>query len=425
MMVNKLSRLFQLPSSQNFVLRIIDDLGERRSSIVLLPIDLHPDDLWQVMWDDLCRRDFSFTEVSLPDLQGNQSPASVLGDKIGVRWSSTEARTVSCLANYSSLPDIIRLRGFEELSMEARKRWIEFILQWAQSSKEIMDRGGTPASLCLLCPAWSLDNLSPEPSLYLSIRNWWGIPSALELKLMCRLTDETSLESEWRENILPSLSGNDLLLSQNLWNRVFEGPEQLINYLTEFAKKQRGWSAENLKTWGVESFQGSWGTRFNNFKLDYKHMQLWRKGILSYTTEYGVELHSAAIAILGWEDEIHHRLWRAQTPLIMPLLDNIRLEMCRKMTQRYGRDWPVRFEKPETQREYEDLLENPLACQWGYLEHLINNCNAFRKERRWLHLIQLGRFIRNELAHYRAVDYKSYLAFNNELSRVKDGFFKV
>ncbi len=287
MRVKKLSRLYlKLPAPQSFITRLIDDLGERRSFIVLLPNGICPDDLWQTMWDDLCRRDFSFAEVSLPESKHSQSPASVLAEKMGVQWSSNTSHTVLNLTETGGLPNIIRLGGFEEMSLDSRKLWVDFILQWAQNSKAIMDRGGAPSSLCLLCPAWALDKLLPESSLYLSVRNWWGMPSVLEMKLVCRLAGgsaENGLESEWRENILPSIAGNDLELSQSIWDDIFDGAENLINSLIKYAKQQRHWSTENLKGWEAESFQSNWGMNRKNEKLDHQQMQWWRKGVLSYT----------------------------------------------------------------------------------------------------------------------------------------------
>lgn len=416
--------LFRLPGPQRFIIRLVEDLGERRSLLVLVPDGINSEDVWCAMWDELWRREFTIYEAWLPEMRGEYLPAAALGEKLGVRWPSpTAPRTVANLAVAPFLPDVIWLGGFADLPAETRVSWLEFLLQWAQASKNIIDQGGRPATLCLICPAWTLPTPPSEGSLYLSVRWWWGMPSALELRLLCRIGEDNAqnegVTAGWREYILPSLAGSDLSLAEWLWDDVYSDINHLTHRLVKFAER-RGWTLETLKSLSADAWRGTSRMAPPPAVPDPDHLLLWGRGVLSSTPEYGLELHSAALALLGRVEEIQHRLWRAQAPLLLPLLDSLRLDLCRHLTRLYGSEWPVRWQPPQSPWETAEVRENPLATQWGHLEHLIKNYPALRAERRWLQLLGLARFIRNRLAHYRTVDFNSYKALCREIDKAKE-----
>jgi hypothetical protein len=213
------------------------------------------------------------------------------------------------------------------------------------------------------------------------------------------------------------LAGSDLPLLQHLWECPEAGPAALLPLLRDFAAQQ-GWSQQQLREWGAEPLRnGGNGHRGPSASPPKSVQLLWANGSLSCTPEYGVELSAAALATLDREKEIWHRVWRGQAELLLPLLDQARLLLCDYLTERYGRDWPVKWYRPDRWEDEAAVRSNPLACQWGYLEWLIRNCSQLRNERRWLSLITPACEVRNAMAHYEPVGYDKFDLVLREFER--------
>lgn len=410
MSVHLTDNLFQLPGVRQFLHALLDDLAQGRSVLALAPAGIDLDSIWQAIREDLWRRDFHVQEIPLPSLSVDDPPAAALGHALQVQWASPNApRTVANLLSAGRLPDIVQLHGFEQLPSTTIPNWTNFLAQWGQASQNVADQGQTPTALCLLTPASALLPHLPESNVYLTIHWWWGIPSALELRLLCRLEEsdlEWDIAARWREHLLPSLAGNDVALAEHLWDDLSLDTTGLSERLRTFALA-RGWTTDNLQGWGASQLIAANG-RNNHLRslLPPNHLRaLWSQGALSWTPEYGLELHSAALALLGLKEVLNHRLWRGQAALMLPLIDSVRLNLCSRFTRFYGCDWPVRWFQPESSEEDNAVRDNPLACQWGYLALLLRKCNALRSERRWLPLVSQLHQIRNELAHYRPISF--------------------
>ena len=424
MSISLRSTFYQLPSVQQFLNTLATDLADRRSVFVLLPIGVDPTEVWSMLRGELWRRDFGFEEISLPNLPESHVPAVALGNVLRVRWPAPEApRTIAHLITAENLPDVVQLGGLDQLPASAREAWTSFVVQWAQASQNVADRGKEPTALCVLVPAPVMLPSMPESSVYLTVRWWWGFPSTLEMRLLCRLSNQSGDRdsvAQWREYVLPALAGNDVSLMEYLWDELalFEESD-LVFWLHSFAE-QRGWSAAALQRWGS-------GELFTGSSRNPGHLALapppplrtlWAHGTLGWTPEYGLELHTAALAALGQDQELNHRLWRGQAELLLPLVDHVRLSLCAHLTRLYGHDWPLRWHQPESLEERAALRRSPLACQWGYLEWLLKNCIPLRAERRWLPLVSLARWIRNAMAHYRPVTFHDFDGLQHEMKRL-------
>jgi len=204
-----------------------------------------------------------------------------------------------------------------------------------------------------------------------------------------------------------------------LWDDIGGDTGHLVDRLVAFARR-RGWTAEMLQPIAEEGWRGAAKTAPSVMGPGPGHLPLWGKGALTCTPEYGVEPHTAALALLGMTGEVEQRLWRGQAPLLLPLLDSLRLGICRRFSRRYGPRWPVSWQLPPSPWEAAEVRENPLACQWAHLEYLVKNCPAFEKERRSLPFIGLARSIRNRLAHFRPVEFGSYAALCRQMDKVGD-----
>lgn len=415
-------RLSQIPSVQHFLELLSEDLANRRSILTLVPDGVDPTEIWSALQAELWRRDFWLTEVSLPDLAGNGGPVMALSECLGITWPSSETpRTVANLMKVGNLPEIVQLEGLHELGDDARKEWLAFLAQWAEASQGSFDAGRVPTALCVVAPAQAAASQIPDSNVHLAVHWWWGFPSGLELRLLCRLTDESDNSdtlARWREYLLPALAGSDLSFAQYLWNDLHLGIEDLIQRFSSFAK-DRGWTAETLTAWGVDEFVNTrgYGPGRQRSSPPTQLRTLWTHGTLNWTAEYGLELHTAALAALGRDDEVRHRLWRGQAELLLPLIDHLRLTVCDHLTHSYGYDWPVRWHQPASSVEEAEVRESPLACGWGYLAWLLRKCTQLRSEQRWLPLASRAHWIRNELAHYRPVSFQDFEGLWREIQR--------
>jgi len=415
---------YQTSSVRGLVDRIVSDLASRRSVLVLVPSGIHLDSLWAAVRSRLSTLGYWTPELSLTDLQGSRSTVSSLGKALAVEWPSPEVpRTVANLVTVDDLPDVLRLGGFERLPEVARRDWSEFLGRWALASKAVADRGRLPTALCLITSADALLPCIPIPEsdVYLAIHWWWGFPSALEVRTLCRLAGEGGewdAKMRWREHILPSLAGNDLTLVEYLWDALHLSVEELTPHLRSFAW-HRGWEAKTLRGWGAEALTDSSSYGHDRQTIPPVHLRtLWTHGALCWTLEYGLELHTAAMTILGRNEGVEHRLWRGQAELLLPLIDHMRLIVCTALIRSHGHDWPVRYGLPSSQEEKAAVKDSPLACQWGYLKQSLTDCLHPRSERHWLPLVRQARWIRNEIAHYRPVTFQDFEGLWQEVKRI-------
>ena len=214
------------------------------------------------------------------------------------------------------------------------------------------------------------------------------------------------------------MAGNDVALARHLWNHPNLDSAQLPSLLQEFGY-QYGWTRRHLHDWDADDFLLiSTHNEVHPSSPPLRGYQLWAHGALNWTPEYGLELHTAALALLGRTEDLQHRLWRGQTSLLFPLIDNVRLAICRYLSRRYEKGWPV-WLPPHDENEAYAVQDNPLACQWGHLARLINHCGLLRKERILRPVVNLTWRIRNELAHYRPIPLSDFSKLWIELHQLQ------
>lgn len=404
-----------IPTATQLLDRIIADLINRRSILVLLPEGVEPALLRNPIEEWLARSGLKYYRFSLGLLDQQASPVTSLGAFLNVQWNpSSVPRTVVNLIRCAELPNVLMLDDVEHLDTSLRKNWMRLMRQWAEAVHYLSDTGELtlPTSLCFIAPAVAVRSMLPDEDVFLAHHVWWGIPSALETRLLCRLMNHTAtrdVRHRWRESILPALCGGDWSLAQYLWDKTQCDLGHLVEALREYAALRR-WSVEVLRKAGASDFLSVHDTEETRSSKGppARWVDLWQEGVLHWTPEYGLELHSAALAVLDEEQTIRHRLWRGQAELVLPVLDVLRLRICNHLTVRYGPDWPVRWAKPDSETDRKSVTDDPLAVEWGYLEWLLRNCSSLSSERRWASLAARARFIRNEISHYRPVAFGDF-----------------
>ena len=419
------SIFYQFHSVQNFLSRLIEDLTDKRSLLVLLPDQLDPTELVSALQAEFRRREFEFEKVSLARLSNSQSyaPITVLSNALEIEWPSADLpHTIMNLMETENLPDFILLEDTGELSSQDCADWSSFLVRWAEHCQHRVNQRLPITALCLVRPAAGMLSHIPENKVYLVVHWWWGFPSALEMRILCRLmtsTDNRDIMNRWREYVVPALAGNDIFLASNLMEPDVLCNVQTINGCLQDFAEQRGWEAENLRILGLDEEISFHDTGYSPVP-PHSLRTLWAHGIMGWTLEYGLELHTAVLAVLGRQGELSHRLWRGQSELVLPIVDRTRLEICEYLTSFHGPDWPVREHVPDSPREEEIVRENPLACQLGHLDFVLQNSSFISSKQRLTTLISLCRWIRNQIAHYRPIAFKDFESFFSEVRKLNN-----
>ena len=408
--------LMQMPTARQLLDQLLEELRRGHSVLGLLPEGVDPSLLRSALWDDLGHSDLRIHEVFISQLDP-QTPAAALAQALGVVWgASTTPRTVGNLLKQADLPEILFLDGFGELTEEDRDQWLQFVVQWAQvcQGRQSTGEDGSKISpaLCLLTRASKVPH-PPSTNVYLYIGVWRGIPTTLEMRLLCRLASgqDTAPLSRWKEHTIPAIAGSDLDLGDYLWAQEYRTGAQLAHVLRVFAQERGCWDQAEMEAWPVHNLARDATSWLENWPVPPDLYQAWARGMVHWTPEYGLECHSAVLALLNRQEALDHRLWRGQAGFLLPQIDETRLALCDHLNRSYGQDWPHKWQKPETDIECQEVRDTPFACQWGHLEYLLRKCPNLQIEQRWLSLVCQSRQLRNALAHYRPIALRDYEKF--------------
>ena len=401
--------LIQLPAIELYVENIIEDLLDKKTVIVAIPPQYDVSDMEYLLRGKIRERRLHAEEVLLPELPDGELPAAQIGARFSVDWVSANCpRTVENLLVSSGLPECILLSGFFQLPEKKKGLWLDFLNTWSRAPLSGSSRGiQQKPALCLVADMASIPmNSTPQ----LSIRRWFGFPSALEVMLLCRYGEGPGggqrERARWREYLLPSLVESDVALAEKMWDIVFKPVDEIIAFLAEDAR-EKGWSKNALLDWGIDPFITANRRDMDISRIQSVYPKLLANGVLCRTLEYGTGVHISALAALQLDDRIKKRIWRGQLSLLLSMVDNIRLFLCDILTEKHGAGWPLFF-PPSDPEELEQVKFNPRACQLGHIHYSIHNYPHFLEEKKYLTLIQTTRKIRNELAHYRTVNYSEY-----------------
>ncbi len=415
--------LLRMPSAQRFQSGILEDIRRRVCVIAELP---RPSYLQEVSASLLASWDRAGLRVWHLD-DARRLPEEPVGlffareGRIGQNKSNEQALE-HMLAGRNPAVDVICVSSSATPSRWCDKEWPFFIDAWTRVSARLGEDSIRRPAVCLIAgPAeFPFDSTASTPIL--TSHRWCDIPSLAEMRVACRFAGRRSdgaAKLAWREQILPPLTGSDLAAVEALWEVATQGLERVLEVLEDYALA-RGWTPDLLAGRGVmtidESLRQSvdWRAR----SLPKEITDLWADGLLVASGEGGLCVHSAAAASLGQVDRIRHRLWKGQISLLLPLVDSIRLAVCEHLTARHGSGWPLLDSEltPQNQQQLAALRESPLACEFGYLQVLLRHSRQFREDAKQLgSIVTLCRSVRNELSHYRPVEFSDYEGLIREL----------
>ena len=414
--------VFQLPTVQRFLDRVVDDLIEGKSPVVLLPLGIEPEDVWAQVFAKLDSRRFTYRSVYVSDLPSGAPPVSSIANELGISWPDpTYSRTPSNLIKLMHDSEILDIICLREVSVVNSDIWLQFLHEWNQENTRLVDQDKNlkPKPLLIIDEAASILGNLPNNVSDMTIRWWWGIPTSLEMRLLCRTLDSsesTSISGNWREHLIPSLSGNDVSFAEYLGTSVEGAQQELFASLRDFGIQMK-WDAGKLEEWGANIFLDSRATylKDNGSVPPREFRRLWANGVLWHTPEFGLELHSAALSLMDRGKDFQRRVWRAQIELLSPIVDDLRVTICGDLTQAFGGGWPLWIE-PKFPDDVEDLRNDPYTIQWGHLEHLLEHCPQLRNhDPSFLKQVKTARRIRNYLYHYKVIQFSDFDRLSREM----------
>ena len=295
------------------------------------------------------------------------------------------------------LPQVIILEQFDACPPAQQAAWLNLLNRWGRICH---GKGIDNRSILLPVLASTAGSLKyPGSDTRFYYRTWAGVLSELDIRMFCRMhaSRQSMLEDLWRESLLASLSRGDIQLCACLWEAIMRSPQEIINRLTEYGERL-GYPKEDLQT----RLRG-WKAKPPDVDLrlspDDKDYGLISRGITTYTPEYGEEENSAVLAVLGLEDPLTHRLWRAQMALIFPLVDEIRRKLCDLLIDTLNGEDSI----------WVGDSEYSLPVEMGPLKKYFEELEPRAPiKQRWGSAVQDTWYYRNELAHYQPVSFDGF-----------------
>lgn len=414
-----LSALSQLPGIKYYLSRLGKELGRGCSVLSIMPKNLYAESIWQLCIDSLWQANLDVEELDLVANTEEAPPIMLLSERYSHQngHSNDLGTLMSC-----RLPQIVALRGLETTSPSTRTAWISLFKTWATyTQRNISKPGYQPTGLWGIYSLDDPNNMLPLTDTWLYLHPWWSVISALDIQMLCRLSDGVGQSNlspyiAWRESLMTFLAGNDLDVVERLWHIMDSKRETIYNTLLQIAQ-ERNWTIHTLEKWGVTEYLKSWqraSRRFVQFPVRDENL-LWLRGVIYQTPEYGTQVSAVALAVLEKWELLDHLCWRGQTTLLLPLIDEYRLSVCQELTDRYGPDWAWQWSKPISDEVRKQLMNNPMAAEWGHLENSIRR-SPHHTEKNRLTAICTARHIRNQLAHYKPITFQDYELFMSQLT---------
>ena len=407
------SVILALPSMRKFIEDIVNTV--RTDSVVVLI----PDTISRDMVARLINNRLEVLQLSVRNVPYaiDSGPVMSVSKTLDVDWPSpSTARNVRNLLTHLDFAHVINIRDFnttQALDPVQRKQWTDFAVDWVRERNEVeSDDYRTLGRLCLVAKLKDFDFAPPTDESGLSVLWWYGFPSSLEVRLACRIAAQVDSaeehSSKWREQVLPALVSGDVKLTEHLWDSILGSHEDIMDSLVDYALKE---GLSDCRDWVVQATNRE--TLYGEPLIDKQapsrnRWELWARGGLVYTAEYGTEVHPALLAFIGHKSEVERRLWRGQAEFLLPILNEIRIRVCDDMTQTFGPKWPVSPTPPPTSYELEAVKDNPRGAELGHIEHLLQNVVAFEEKRDLLPITSQCRTLRNEIAHYRPVSFTEF-----------------
>lgn len=393
--------IWTLPSAAQMLNDVRKELSEGVSLCLVFAIPGDIIEFQRILCHGLLIEDSLTTcSIYLPELE-TITLANFQKSIAGVEYQNN---SLELFMKSDAAPDVIIIQGFDEIENSLQNDTMWLMRRWVEHCHTNADK----KSLCLVVPG----NLAAKiheiqlstTSSRLKIRYLIGMPSALEVQLISRAQSGIELisaEAHWRELLVSSLSGNDLDIAYMLGHSQLNNLDDINEVLKEYA---------GLNSWELSTFEKEfkgWIPLSSGMKPDMpQHIEniklLWKQTTI-YTPEYGEEIHPAVLAIMGKYDEIRHRVWRSQTTLVLPVIDELRIKIFLLLKNRINKTW-----------NHEEIPEI------GELKYSLDQLPVDSVVRQQFYdIVRHARDIRNKLSHVEVINLREYILLWNSWQKIR------
>ncbi len=408
-----------LPSVCRFFDVVKRDLQDGRSVIIGLPRGLPPTLLWDITDEHLRSVDLRRRVL---DARSRRPPLDGTG-LIAAAMDLTDADVeMNGLVERWDCPELVFVHGLDGLPTNDQRDWISRVEDWADRARTLATARARTPVVCVACPATVMPSPTGGADVRLTLRYWWGLPSSLEVRLHLRtLAPAIDAASAWRECLISGVAPGDPALVDQLLDVDPRSIDDLVCALCDYAQSAGITPCRD----GVDPGDGRQPARAEVASIAEPGPGMadaWACGNLVFTPDYGVEVHPAVLALCGNRRALEHRLWRGQSPQLLPLIDRLRLSFCTVLQRRLGENWFQAFQRPRDDEDYRRLQEDPFAADLGYLVFKVlprlAGPGATRIVNDWRSPLQSAWTARNELAHYRPLTFDGFRTLWTDLGGV-------
>lgn len=412
---------WDLPGVHALCGAVVDDLLDSRSVVWRFPTCFCTDvttieKLVDQVIRDCKKYGIDAVEIDVRESKDRHPPVLLLAELTGLsRLGQGNGVSPKDLIYHEDWPDLVILLGLDSLTDDSRQRWIRFLTNWSEVAH------GAPLEYSrkvLLVPTTDLSIAASD--VRITEHRFWGCISKLEMQYLVRLAFNKAEPDTryWAEAVLPELACGDPFLLDWLTDNHAETIDEILKSLRAYGL-QLGWDASSLNRNGAPKV----------LRLSYPHRirwtdpgefdQLWELGAVVFTPERGLELHSSALAMLGFKDRIAQRIWRGQTALLYPMLDSVRFDVCRYLCRFAGDRW-VHLAQASHPFDVVQTTDGPVS-QFGHLLCVLKSPGLSLPravdKRVLVQNVKLLVRARNKLAHYEPLSREE---FNEVLGAISE-----
>lgn len=308
-------------------------------------------------------------------------------------------------------PDVLIIIGLETLDEEVKNRWLRFLNDWIQTQQTSKESFAKKVFLVMVNGLLET-NYFPKSSPNVTYDYFHQVLSQVDMKFLIESNNDGNVDADyfWSSYVLAELALDDpFLLGMLLKDKSSDG-EEVENTLREYGL-QLGWDKQvNAIERLSKIFEKTDYHKFRSGTLE-EFLPYWAEGFISYSAERGIEIHSAALAMIHDKERLSRRIWRAQLSLFYNTLDIVRFKISRYLTETHGSNWPNRV---TLRYEYDVVTtdKGPIA-EYGHLKRVIDSLYYEKGSKDLAELIEYVEVFwqaRNKLAHYKPLERKE---FNN------------
>jgi hypothetical protein len=427
-MTESVAGFFDLPSVRALIQHVVTDLVEGKSVVVLLSHTASVQAVRDRIFADLERGrldDFDWFDAAADEgVPEDLLCSAFCSSDSGLMPEDRLARLQKSTRNYygsgrdHELPAVLFLDQLDQATAAAQERWVAFLERWQAVTRANRDTDRQPCRFCVVADA-SLLRKAPSEDVFLTIVHWWGVPSELEMELLCRTLPPAdsnlfTFEQRWRGALLPVLAGGDPGLLEELNAGSPTVSKQLRDVLSGYCSRQ-GWP--NYPHKGFCRDIANLIPTFSNevsFVPPASAVDLWAAGLLVMSPERGVHVHPAYLCTddAKWLDFFD---WQAQQRAYFGLMEQGRFAVCRNITEVLGKGWASAV-APNDPNEEERIQRSDIYCGWGHLSLVLKQpwLAAFSN---WIGPSGLAKSLRNKLAHAEPTPIENFKEYQTEMLR--------